>query len=301
MKQNKGEEQAARNEYLKKVLGAEGESLIAQRGPKKDTRTEEQKAKDKEDQAKLFSLELEKLSNLAAEQSNSIQVTKDCNKLLDDARTLLKEENPNVSAVLAKFNLVKQRLIQAFDSRELYGTKFGWLLGYNIFLFLGMAVTIGVFHLIPGQSHLHNTAWVILACALFGGLGGVADAFWSMHTHFSKQDFDTRYQLWYYLHPVLGLSFGAVIYLVLQAGLMSINGASLTEASGNVTGSSQAAAISANVTSMLSNPETAGKVGAVALPIVMAFLAGFRQNAIVNFFNRLVTAFFPKTSSDGTE
>ncbi|MHB8104811.1 MAG: hypothetical protein ACYDG5_04650 [Dehalococcoidales bacterium] len=233
-KLTKEQKQQQRDDYIKTILGDETKSLIFKKGPDKKTKTVAELEQEKEIQEGILSKELERLSNLASHQANSIEVTKDCNKLLDETRTLLTEESPNTNTILSKFNQTKQRLIQAYDSRFIYHARFGWLLGYNFVVFIGIALTIGFCHLVPGQEALHNTAWVLLACALWGGGGGVADALYSMHTHFAKQDFDKKYLLWYYLHPFLGVSFGAVVYLVLQAGLLSISGTSLNEAGANV-------------------------------------------------------------------
>jgi hypothetical protein len=67
------------------------------------------------------------------------------------------------------------------------------LLGTNL-VYLGViGVFIGLKMLIPGQGNLRNTAFVCLACALWGGFGGVVDAFFALHTHFFRQDFDKQY------------------------------------------------------------------------------------------------------------
>ncbi|MGD1119387.1 MAG: hypothetical protein ABR886_07860 [Dehalococcoidales bacterium] len=239
-------------EYYQKVIGDLTASLIA-------TDEKEQKAK--------LSRELERLGALVAEDSGSAAVTDDCNKLLDDARSLLQAVSIDVNAVLSKFGKVKQRLIQAYESRSAWPTWFWILMGANLLYLALIGVFIGWKMLIPGQGNLGSTAYVCLACALWGGFGGVVDAFFALHTHFSSQDFDRQYRPWYFLHPLLGLSLGAVIFLVLQAGLMAVSDTSLKEVKNS-------------------------PVGVTALPIALAFLAGLKQNAAIEFLGRVVKSMF---------
>jgi hypothetical protein len=280
--------QKQRDVYLEKILGKEGQSLITKKESDRKTKTPEEIEKEKKTQQELLSKELEKLSTFTADQSNSIQVTKDCNKLLDDARALLKDENYDTNAVIAKFDLVKQRLVQAFDSRAIRQQWFTRLFIMIVGLFVVTAFFIGWYGLIPGQDRLENTAWVILACALWGCIGSIVDAFVAMNLHFGNQDFDRHFLPWYFTHQFKGFALGAVVYLVIQAGLLTTSGTPLSEPSANTT-------IAANV------PAISGLAvkGATAFPLVLAFLAGFRQNAIVNFLNRLVSSFFPEKKDDG--
>jgi H+/Cl- antiporter ClcA len=129
---------------------------------------------------------------------------------------------------------------------------------------------------------MENTLYVFLACAVWGGVGGIVDAFFALNTHIAKQDFDKQYWPWYYYHPILGLTLGSVIFLILQAGLLTLTNAPLQEVmSDNITTDSSLLASS--------------KIGVTALPIAFSFLAGFRQKTIVDFLTRIVSAIFQKT------
>jgi hypothetical protein len=252
---NKKETQAkSKTEYTEKILGEPGFSLID---------------KDPAEQKKKLSLEAERLSKTVAGESSSAAVSGDCTKLLDEARTLLKEANPDANTVLSKFDRVKQRLLQAYNSREAQPGWFSFVVIYNL-LYLAIIILLIIWYkLIPGQDNLQNTAFVCLACTLWGGLGGVVDAFFAMHAHFSQQDFDTNYWPWYYLHPLLGLSMGAVVFLILQAGLLTVSKTTLQETAG-------------------------GTAGVTALPIALSFLAGFRQSAAQGFLARIIKAVFQR-------
>ena len=104
---------------------------------------------------------------------------------------------------------------------------------------------------------------------VMGGVGGIVDAFFAVHSHFSNQDFNKQYWPWYYFHPFIGLSMGVLIFLVLQAGLLAVSSTTLQETATT-------------------------KIGVTALPIVLAFLAGFRQRTAVTFLTRIITSIFQK-------
>jgi hypothetical protein len=283
----KQKEKKLRDEYVETVRGKLDESLLQD----KETR-----AQKKGDQTDILGWEAERLAKLVADQSNSIHVSKDSNPFIDDTRALLREADPTPNAVLSKFDKVRQRLIQAYDSRINKQNWFWTLFIMILCFFLAAAVIIGVLQLIPGQQRLENTLWVCLACALWGAIGSTIDAFSAMYKHFGKQDFDLHYLPWYFVHPFLGMGIGAVVYLILQAGMLSLGGVGLQE-SGNST------AFSANATIELINKTLQGEgptksIGVTALPIALAFLGGFRQSAVMNFLTRLVSSFFPPTDKD---
>jgi|GEM_PF-653641 len=274
----KEEKQKARDDYLGRVLVKPGESLLKE---------------GKVAQKKTLQQEIEKLRSLVGENSSSKKVTDDCNGLFAKADEELNDEHPKIHKVLSSLDGVRQRLIRAYDSREARPVWFPRIVSYNTIWFLGLVFLIVFFRLIPGQERLTDTAWVCLACALWGGIGGVVDAFFSQHRHFADQDFDKSYWPWYYTHPVLGLSMGAVVYLIIQAGLLTVSGLPLEEiATANATAASLQNAVSANVTAASSEAAGASKIGVTALPIVVAFLAGFRQRTGVDFFTRIITSIF---------
>ncbi len=268
------EKRARRDDYIKIVLGDQGKSLIVE---------------DSANQKMLFLQELERLAGLVADVSISTAVTGDCNKLLDDANNLINTASQDKCAIIGKFDKVKQRLIRAYDSREDHPLFFGLITLWNLSLLFLFVYCIVVYTLVPGQSRLENTAFVCLACAIWGGIGGIVDAFLAMHTHIAKQDFDRQYMPWYYLHPFLGLSMGAVVYLILQAGLLAVSGVPLQEAA------------TANATAISSEGTVLNKIGVTALPIALAFLAGFRQRTAVDFFTRIITSIFSSSNGGNRE
>jgi hypothetical protein len=229
-----------------------------------------------------FLQEVERLAILVADQSNSAAVSNDCNTLLSETGVLVNSGTPDRSAIIGKLNKIKQRLIRAYDSRQEHPVFSGAIVFVNL-AFLGAYIAlICVYALVPGQKNLENTAFVCLACALWGGIGGAVDAFFAFYSHMSAQDFDRKFWPWYYFHPILGVSMGAVVFLLFQAGLLAIGGTGLQEAA------------TANTTTTAAAPAATKAIGATALPIAVAFLAGFRQRTAVNFLTRIINSIFQK-------
>jgi len=249
--------------YYNDVLGQSEESLIEL---KSDGTVDDSKTKNK------ILKEIERLSRLITEQSSSISLSGECTKNIDKARELLSATTLEAAKTVQYLEKVKQRLIRAYESREAKQKWFAILLIYNLVFFAIFTTLIVTQKLIPGQSSLDDTILVCLACAAWGGIGGVIDAFCSMHMHFSKQDFDTRFLPWYFLHPILGVSLGAVIFLILQAGLLTVSQTTLKEG------------------------ETSS-LGTTALPIAFAIFAGFRQNVALDFISRIIRTIFQNEES----
>ena len=256
--------------YYKRVLD---ESLV-------DTRVTGQEPAKSE-----LSKEADRLARLTAENSVSLTVSRECTRLIEQARDLLAAASLDARAVVNKFDKVRQRLLQAYESRKAQPKWLPLISIYNVVILAVIAALIIVYALIPGQKNLENSAFVCLACVLWGGFGGVVDAFFALSYHFSRQDFDRHYWPWYYFHPLLGFSMGAVIYLLMQAGLLAISGMPLQEATANVT---------ANITAVPPAAAPSSPIGVTALPIALAFLAGFKQSTAVDFISRIIRTVFQK-------
>ena len=58
---------------------------------------------------------------------------------------------------------------------------------------------------------------------IWGGIGGIVGALLPLIQHFSQdQDFSKKHTWWYYASPFVGLAMGAIIYLFVSAGALSI-------------------------------------------------------------------------------
>jgi hypothetical protein len=64
-----------------------------------------------------------------------------------------------------------------------------------------------------------------VGCMMWGGIGGVIGALISLVKHIAiEQDFDRQHMLWYISSPIVGYGVGAVIFLIMRAGLLSLTG-----------------------------------------------------------------------------
>jgi len=223
--------------------------------------------------------ETDRLSRLMAEVSNCKAVITDCTPLIADARTKLSGDNMNSDDVLNDLDTVKRRLIQAYKSRSMWPRVFIKLLVYNFLIAAGLVVLIFLKSLVPDSGSTRSMAAGVLACAVWGCLGGIVDAFQALIEHFTDQNFDRQFQSWYFLHPLMGVSLGAVVYLIFQAGLASVGNSVATTGSATV------------------------QVGITSLSIVVAFLAGFKQTSAIAFVNGIGDSIFNSkgsASSTGT-
>ena len=136
-----------------------------------------------------------------------------------------------------------------------------------LFLVLGPAAFSSA--AIPSSRWSSPDVVFLLGSMVWGALGGVIGAWLSLVRHITKdQDFNRQHLLWYINAPVMGLGVGAVIFLIMRAGLLSITGPS----------------------------------EAISSPLViylLAWLSGFQQNVFTDMIRRLLQVF--KIEGDGEE
>lgn len=100
-----------------------------------------------------------------------------------------------------------------------------WGIALLLFLFLALGPEAFTSAAAFGASGRRDEIVYLLGSMVWGGLGGVIGAWLSLIRHISRdQDFDRQHSLWYINSPIMGIGVGAVIYLVLRAGLLSITG-----------------------------------------------------------------------------
>jgi hypothetical protein len=107
-----------------------------------------------------------------------------------------------------------------------------WSSGLGIGLFLyellwgAVALAVLFFLLGPRAFSDNETDLVYLVGSMmWGGLGGVIGAWYSLVQHIARdQDFDRQHRMWYFNSPLMGMGVGAVVYAILRAGLLSLTG-----------------------------------------------------------------------------
>ncbi len=228
----------------------------------------------------------QKLSTLygqAVDQlSNQKELLAQVMSQLREARAILVERPEYYAEAEYRVQNVEAVLMRVQRSRE-WGARYGpRLLLYEIAwlaLLLGAFVITSIFSnqltswltWVSGQdasSALVNQALPFLSTLLWGGIGGVVSALWSLHWHISSQlDFDRDYILWYLEQPLLGIVLGGIIYLIMGTGFLALQ------------------------TNLASEP---ANLGARMLPSTIAFVGGFRQNLVYSLIDRIVQLIIPQ-------
>jgi hypothetical protein len=204
--------------------------------------------------------------------------------MLREARQILLETPEDYVSAEYRTMQVRAILDRARESRKQSGYYGPRILVYEavwlLFLLAGLIFSaplagwltriaqIGV----ANEAALLNI-YPILNTMIWGGIGGVVGALYSLWWHISEQqDFDRNYLTWYLVQPLLGLVLGGIVFLLMAGGflLLQVN---------------------------LQDPDAA--IAARLLPYLTAVLAGFRQNFVYEQFNRLISLFGPATRSSG--
>jgi hypothetical protein len=97
--------------------------------------------------------------------------------------------------------------------------------------------------------------------AAWGSVGGVLGALYSLYWHAAKvKDFDKQYVMWYVVQPVIGVIIGALVYVIIGAGFLTLIGE---------TSSGQQTPLQ-------------------LFPYAVACIAGFRQRFILEVVDRMI-------------
>ncbi|MEW6718718.1 MAG: hypothetical protein AB1345_14620, partial [Chloroflexota bacterium] len=98
---------------------------------------------------------------------------------------------------------------------------------------------------------------------MWGGLGGVVGALYALWRHVARdQDFSKQYTMWYITNPIMGVTLGAFVFMVIRAGMFSL----------------------------LSGEESQTISSAFAI-YVLAWIAGFQQNVAYDIVRRVLRIF----------
>ena len=144
---------------------------------------------------------------------------------------------------------------------KLFIYETAWALVLLLFLFLVLGPQAFSATAAPLTSRFSADVVFLLGSMTWGGLGGVIGAWLSLIKHISQdQDFDRQHTLWYINSPVMGIGMGAVIYLILRAGLLSLSG-----------------------------PGEA--INSPLIIYLLAWLAGYQQNVFTDIIKRLLQVF----------
>ena len=149
-------------------------------------------------------------------------VTQRCLDGLSEARNLLLLGDPgNLNLAERRVNQVKYA-INRVDQTNRWGKSYGWtLFGFEL-----AALALVVVALLLDQRLAWSISMALGSAApaasmaelfgpwnmmLWGAIGGIIGALYSLHWHVSvQQDFDRQYTLWYVVQPFMGFVFGGL-------------------------------------------------------------------------------------------
>ncbi|MCS7286837.1 MAG: hypothetical protein RMK30_07805 [Anaerolineae bacterium] len=208
---------------------------------------------------------------IVAELSTREKLAEKALSLLQEARDTLLEDPRNYDVAELKVHQARTILQRVRDSRT-WGSTYGvrllayelaWLAVLLALLIFEKPIAVGLSSLwqvtstITGMTMLFPM-WTTM---LWGGIGGVVGALYSLHWHVSVlQDFDKNHWMYYVVHPIMGIILGGIIYLIASAGFL---------------------AMGADVTRL--NEEQLRW-----LPALIACLAGFRQKFAYELLDRIM-------------
>lgn len=190
-------------------------------------------------------------------------------KNLEDARKRLMsgiDQFDEVSGILAE---IEYRL-QFAKKVKIVSKKIGVPL--LIYEFVWMLILVFLIFWLNFNENRINTNFaneiininILVNSLVWGGFGGVVGALYALWKHIAAdQDFDAQFSLWYITNPILGISLGGFVYLVIQAGFLSLTaGASGGEV-----------------------------IQSAAVIYVFAWICGFKQNVIYEIVRRILDVF----------
>jgi hypothetical protein len=159
-------------------------------------------------------------------------------KALGIARELFTLIQAARNAILAGKNHYEEaeRFINEVEYRvELSGKMGEWtkIYGFRLFIYEMAWAVVSFLILFFWMSRLGETFFLdtnpdfvyFVGCMMWGGIGGVIGALISLVKHIAiEQDFDRQHVMWYISSPLVGYGVGAVVFLIIRAGLFSLSG-----------------------------------------------------------------------------
>ncbi len=194
--------------------------------------------------------------------------------LLNEALRTLVENPEEYVAAKNRTIQVQTMLSRTRESRaqsghfgpRILGYQVGWMLLFLLGLVFAAPLATGIGSLGKMSEKTMADLFPIWNTMMWGGIGGVIGALYTLWWHISDQeDFDRQYLMWYLVQPIMGLLLGGIVFLLLAGGFLIL--------AVNLTDSADSTA------------------GARLLPYLAAVLAGFRQNFIYEQFDRLIALF----------
>ncbi len=199
---------------------------------------------------------------------------------LREARELLWGAPERLVDAEYKVNQVKT-VLHRFQQYVEWGRKYGYRLRmYEVcclVVFLGTFIALQIWQtpltqwvkivVGGGQSPYIDVLIPFLTSLMWGGIGGVVGALYSLWWHVAhEQDFDKRYNMWYLIQPLMGFILGGIVFLIIATGFLALEG---------------------------TIPTTESTRGVQMFPALVAVLGGFRQQFVYELLERIIRVLTP--------
>ena len=177
---------------------------------------------------------------------------------IQKARELLMAGKENYEDAERHINQVEYRV-----QLSLQLEKWSRTLIRPLFIYLGIYFVVLVVLLMVFADKIFNNgssdAFYLGGSMIWGGIGGVIGALLPLIQHFSEdQDFSKQHTWWYIASPFMGVALGAIIYLFVSAGALSVT--------------------------------TAGEISSPMIIYILAGLCGYQQNIFTDLVKRMLKA-----------
>jgi len=174
---------------------------------------------------KLSKQMLKQMSDFRAEVAKETKVRTRAQELiyqlLDEAAEYLFKENLSdqlINSADYKMQMAKQKFAEAQKQK----------LPLALLISLWMLAALGISGciiadcgLLPSLSDMPINQ-LMLGAVIWGTVGAAIDGLRELHTRYARQELDPNRAIWYFAHPIVGAGLGAIIFLVVFAGLLSV-------------------------------------------------------------------------------
>lgn len=208
---------------------------------------------------------------------NELSVAQDLLEQVRSAKNLILSDKANYEEAERALNEVEYRII--YSTRFKKWSFLGYLLLIYEIAFGAGAVYVLLLLLRAGETGLGLSGGALLSsgevyigiiAALFGCLGGVAGALFALWRYMTEERFNPQFSIWYVTQPIIGLTIGIVIYIIVKIGF-------------NITAGNATA-----------------EVGSPLIPSLLAYLVGFQQNVFLDLAKQVFKQFkIGKAKEDG--
>ncbi len=212
--------------------------------------------------------------------STNKQAADEALKALREARELLWGAPERLVDAEYRVNQVKT-VLHRFQQYVEWGRTYGYrLLAYEVcclVVFLGAFLALQIWQtpltqwvktvVGGGESPYVDVLIPFLTSLMWGGIGGVVGALYSLWWHVAhEQDFDKRYNMWYLIQPLMGFILGGIVFLIIATGFLALEG---------------------------TVPTTESTRGVQMFPALVAVLGGFRQQFVYELLERIIRVLTP--------